>query len=762
MDLPCGTAPVDELFRKLVEHSLVGVYLFQGRIVFCNRKFQEIVERADSEIYESDIFEFIHPEDREMLRSRAIAGLQGAIAPEPYTLRILTPRGQVKWIMLLGRKISYKEKPALLGNVLDITKLKDAEDELKVTKSLFEGLFEGSPEALAILDKEGRVQRVNGAFERLFGYTRDEAVGSFMWDLIEPPERVGEGKANQRRVLEGQTVEFATQRRRKDGTLVHVAIKGYPVLLGGQVQGVYVIYHDLSETKKAQEAALKAERRYRELVEQVPAGVYEIDVETARFLTVNDYMCKLFGYTREEFLTMTGYDLWTDEGKAILRDRIQRVLQGSLVPQVVEYPGRTKDGRDLLVRIYSRFGKDEQGRPIARVVMVDVTKERKLEEQFLHAQKMEAVGRLAGGVAHEINNSLTAVMGYADLILTLAGPGDPTYEAASEIKEGAKRAASITSQLLAFSRKQIIRPKLVDLNELVQKMAKMLSAILGEDILLKTELWPSPLMIEVDPAQMEQVIINLAVNARDAMPNGGRLLLQTSLVELDESFIEKYDPQMTAGQYVSLKVRDTGVGMDQETLKRIFEPFFTTKEIGKGTGLGLSTVYGIVKQSGGHISVSSEPGKGTTFEVFLPWVQVCAEEKKELKKESPEPSFGNRGTILVVEDSDPVRKLIRTALERFGYQILEAENGQKALEILANEGGRIQMILTDVVLPGISGPELVIKARERLPRVKALFISGYPQDRLVATRFPKEDSDFMEKPFSPFALAEKVGEILLR
>lgn len=760
MDLLSGTAHADELFKKLVEHSLVGVYLFQGRIVFCNRRFQEILERTESEIYKTDIFELIHPEDRETLRSRAIAGLQEAIAPEPYTLRILTPRGQVKWIMLLGRKISYKEKPALLGNVLDITKLKDAEDELKVTKSLFEGLFEGSPEALAILDKEGRVQRVNGAFERLFGYTRDEAVGSFMWDLIEPPERVGEGKANQGRVLEGQTVEFETQRRRKDGTLVHVAIKGYPVLLGGQVQGVYVIYHDLSETKKAQEAALKAERRYRELVEQVPAGVYEIDVETARFLTVNDYMCNLFGYTREEFLSMTGYDLWTDEGKVILRDRIQRVLQGASVPHVVEYPGRTKDGRDLLVRIYSRFGKDEQGRPIARVVMVDVTKERKLEEQFLHAQKMEAVGRLAGGVAHEINNALTAVMGYADLILTLKGPDDPVFEAALEIKEGAKRAASITSQLLAFSRKQIIRPKVVDLNELVQKMAKMLSPVLGEDVLVNTELWPGPLMIEVDPAQMEQVIINLAVNARDAMPNGGRLLMQTSLVELDGSSIEKYDPQMTAGRYVSLKMADTGVGMDQETLKRIFEPFFTTKEIGRGTGLGLSTVYGIVKQSGGHISVSSEPGKGSTFEVFLPWAESGGKERGGVRQEALETWAGSRGTVLIVEDSDPVRRLIRTALERFGYQIMEAEDGDRALEILAKKGGEIQLILTDVVLPGISGPELVTKARERWPRLKALFISGYPQDRLVAKRFPKEDSDFMGKPFSPFALAEKVGQML--
>ena len=760
---PPGLEAEAGLFATLVENSLVGVYLFQdGKMLYVNPTFERFLGRSAREISRSNIFEFIHPEDREMVMAKAQSRLEGRLEPEPYVFRILHSTGGVRWVVLLAERILYKGRPALLGNLLDVTELREAQQKSDEIRSLFEGLFEGMPDAIAILDQEGRVTKINPAFEALFGYSPEEALGRFMWDLIETQDRAGEGRENQKRVMAGQTVRMETQRRRKDGTILEVAVTGYPVRMGGKVHGIYAIYQDVTERKAAQRSLERAERRYRELVEQVPAGVYEVDVATARFLTVNDYMVRVFGYSREEFLSMTGYELWTDEGKEILRQRIQRILQDLPVPQVVEYPGRTKDGRAVWARIHSRFFIDEQGRHIARVVLLDVTEQRRLEQEFFQAQKMEAVGRLAGGVAHDINNALTSVLGYADLILSSTEPHDPFHESAREIKEGALRAASITSQLLAFSRKQLIRPQVVDLNEVVSNLARMLGPLIGEDITLQLALSGQPIWVRVDPTQMEQVILNLAINARDAMPKGGRLLLETSLVNLDESYGREHGISLTPGAYARLTVSDTGMGMDEETRQRIFEPFFTTKERGKGTGLGLSTVYGIVKQSGGYIWAYSEPGKGSTFKVYLPLEgQRTAVGEQVLKPAPGIPPTGTE-TVLVVEDSDQVRRLVKLTLERFGYRVLEASDAEAGLELLKSGDSKVDMLLTDVVLPGMAGPEMAKLAQERVPGLKVLYMSGYTGEFMAGRGALEPAPELMEKPFSPLALARKVREILDR
>lgn len=750
-----------DLFSTLVENSLVGVYLYQGnRMIYVNPTFERIVGRTSEEVYFSDIFQLIHPEDREMVRAKAGERLEGLLEPEPYSFRILNPKEGVRWVTLLANRVLYKGEAALLGNLVDVTEMIQAQEELKKASALLEGLFHGMPHAVAILDQEGRILRLNRSFQTLFGYSPQEALGRFMWDLIEPPDRSGEGFQNQLKVLAGETVRLETQRRRKDGSTVEVAITGYPVRSGDEICGIYAIYQDITERNRAQRSLEQAERRYRELVEQVPAGVYEIDVESARFLTINSYMIRVFGYSREEFLSMTGFDLWTEEGKEILRQRIQRILQGLEVPQVVEYPGRTKDGREIWARVYSHFSRNEQGKLVARTVLLDVTQQRRLEQQLLQAQKMEAVGRLAGGVAHDINNALTSVLGYADMILNSTKPGEAFHEEAREIKEGALRAASITSQLLTFSRKQLIKPKILDLNALLLNLTRTLAPLIGEDVRIHTVLFPRPLWIKMDPTQMEQVILNLLINARDAMPKGGKLILETDIVQLDEAYAQSHGVSLIPGPYARLCVSDTGLGMDQKTIERIFEPFFTTKEMGRGTGLGLSTVYGIVKQSGGYIWAYSEPGKGSTFKVYLPVEPEEGSGLGRVSQPAPEASLGGDETVLVVEDSGPVRRLVRTTLELFGYRVLDAADGEAALEILQAGEPKVDLVITDVVLPQMPGPEMVKQARQRMPGLKVIYMSGYTGEFMVERGVVEPGLELIEKPFSPEALVYKVRRLL--
>jgi signal transduction histidine kinase/ActR/RegA family two-component response regulator len=384
--------------------------------------------------------------------------------------------------------------------------------------------------------------------------------------------------------------------------------------------------------------------------------------------------------------------------------------------------------------------------------------ERKLaEEQLRQAQKMEAVGKLAGGVAHDFNNLLTAINGHSDLAMRRLKYDDPLYDRLEKIKKAGERAASLTHQLLAFSRKQILQPKVLDLNHVVFEMNKMLQPLIGEDIDLLTKLKPDLGMIKADPGQLEQVLMNLTVNARDAMPKGGKLIIETANVYLDEDYAGRH-LSITPGWYVMLAVSDTGTGMDAQTQERMFDPFFTTKEIGKGTGLGLSTVYGIVKQSGGNIWVYSEVGRGTTFKVYLPCVNRCAEEP-ESSIDRNKLSGGNE-TVLLVEDEEMVREMAKETLEESGYQVLEAKHGHEALLIAEQYRGHIHLMLSDVVMPQMSGRELAEQFALLRKGMKVLYMSGYTDDAIVHHGVLDEGTAFIEKPFTPNALARKVRETL--
>jgi nitrogen-specific signal transduction histidine kinase len=384
-----------------------------------------------------------------------------------------------------------------------------------------------------------------------------------------------------------------------------------------------------------------------------------------------------------------------------------------------------------------------------------VTDRRALEDQFRQAQKMEAVGRLAGGVAHDFNNLLMVISGYAEVILAQVDPASPLHEKGRAIQLAADRATTLTRQLLAFSRKQLLELKVVDVNAIVQDMERLLRPLIGENIDLVTILSPQAAHTRADAGQLEQVIMNLVVNAKDAMPTGGKLTLRTENVVLDENH-RGGQQFIRPGNYVTLLVSDTGMGMDRETQSRIFEPFFTTKEKGKGTGLGLSTVYGIVKQSGGYVVVQSELGRGTTFHIYLPHVEGAAEKHSVAVPEA----VGGTETILLVEDEESVRHLVRDTLSAKGYQVVEAENGETGMAAAARHQGNIDLVITDVVMPGMGGREMVKQLIETRPETKVLYLSGYTEDAIVSDGSIEKGTAFLQKPFTLQSLSRKVREVL--
>ena len=553
-----------------------------------------------------------------------------------------------------------------------------------------------------------------------------------------------------------------------------IAFAGYPLIVEGRLVGVMAMFArqrlagdtldalaslaDIIsqgiERKRAEEELLQSEQRYRLLFERNPQPMWVFDLETLSFIEVNEAAIYHYGYSRKEFLTLTIKDIRPPEDVPNLLANVSRIT-----PQYEEagvWKHRKKDGTIIDVEI-TAHELTFYGRPAQMVLAYDVTERRVLEEQLRQSQKMEAVGQLAGGVAHDFNNLLTVITGYSDLTLRRLDHESPFRSSLEEIKKAGERAASLTRQLLAFSRKQVLQPKVLQLNAIVADVDKMLRRLIGEDIDPLTLLEPSLGQIKADPGQIEQVILNLAVNARDAMPQGGKLTIETRNVYLDNQYARRHTA-IQPGNYVMLAVSDTGCGIDAETQVRMFEPFFTTKEQGKGTGLGLSTVYGIVRQSGGHLWVYSEVGKGTTFKIYLPRVDEVTE--MDVARDSLTELPQGRETVLLTEDEEQVRQMIRMILEMSGYRVLEAASGEEALTLYKQHEGQIDLIMTDVVMPGMSGRELAESLEVLHPGIKVLYISGYTDDAIVRHGLLDQEIAFLQKPFTPDALMRKVREVL--
>jgi two-component system cell cycle sensor histidine kinase/response regulator CckA len=483
-------------------------------------------------------------------------------------------------------------------------------------------------------------------------------------------------------------------------------------------------------------------KKFQLLFEEHPQPMWVFDPARKVILEANQAAAALYGYDRDEFRSMPLSDIQ---------------VNGVEAEAGVSRSHRTKTGRIIEVDTAAhgfRYGR----RAVELVVLMDVTGRRQLEEQLRQAQKMEAVGMLAGGVAHDFNNLLTIITGYSQLILNNLKPNDANRNSAEQIMKASERAATLTSQLLAFSRRQVLQPKVLNVNRLIGGLSVMLRRLIGEDIDLRLDLREDVGQVSADPGQIEQVLMNLVVNARDAMPKGGTLTMETANVQIAGAFKGRY-MSLKPGPYTLIAVSDSGTGMDEATLSRLFEPFFTTKGTGRGTGLGLSTVFGIVKQSGGGVEVYSVPNQGTSVKVYLPRIDepVTAEDEEPLKR-----VVRGTETILLVEDDEMVRNLVRTTLARQGYKILDAADPVEAKRVSEAFRSEIQLLITDVVLPRLSGRELADEIVANRPRIKVLFMSGYTDSAVVNSAILQKEVAFLQKPFTPRSLVEKVSEVLER
>ena len=637
----------------------------------------------------------------------------------------------------------------------DITERKLAEQALKASEARLQSLFAGIDDALFVHDSEGRIIDCNEAACRRLGYTREELLAMNTSD-VDAPEL---GGAFQERL------KWQVHRGRFTREGVHLAKDGHriPVDIHTTVidyrgtKAVLALMRDITDRKRTEEALRRSEADYRGLIEHAPLGIYR-SVPGGRFLTVNRALVAMLGYASADELLPLSLDR---DVHADAEERPRLLAQAGQHGEArTEAQWRRKDGTLVTVQLNVRVVWGSTGEvEYTEGLVEDVTEQRSLERQFRQAQRLEAVGRLAGGVAHDFNNVLTAITGYSELLLDEFEPGDRKRQDVEEIHAAAQRAAGLTRQLLAFSRKQVFQTRVLDLNAVVRMLEKMLQRLIGEDVKLEVSPCSALGAVRADPGQLEQVILNLAVNSRDAMPGGGRLTIETANVDLDETYSREH-AGATPGRYVMLAVSDTGIGMDAETQAHIFEPFFTTKEQGTGTGLGLATVYGIVKQSGGYVWVYSEPGGGATFKIYLPRVDEPVE-AQDVQRVAPRVA-GGRETVLVAEDDPSVREIVAQVLTQKGYHVLVAPDGQAALKMARAEPGEIRLLVTDIVMPGMTGRELAEALVAERAGARVLYMSGYTDDAVVRHGVLEEGLPYLQKPFTPRALATKVREVLDR
>jgi PAS domain S-box-containing protein len=631
-----------------------------------------------------------------------------------------------------------------------------AEEMLRESEERHRALVRTALDGIWWLDMQGRLVRVNDAYCRMSGYSESELLTMSLPDL-EALETSDDVAANIRKIVTKGSALFESRHRRKDGSTYDIEVSAqYLPDAGGRI---VAFMRDITERKRMEDTLRNSEERYRTIFNHSPLGVMHFDSKGI-IRDFNDKFAEIMGAPREEILRFNMLQRLNDQ--AMLK-AVRDALDGKSGYYEGDYLSVT-GGKITPMRAFYQLMTGDAGKFLGAVgLFEDITERKKAEEakdrmeaQLNQAQKMESVGRLAGGVAHDFNNMLSIILGHAEMVLDEIGPGDPFYHDVMEMKNAAQRSADLTRQLLAFARKQAISPKILDLNETASGILKMLRRLIGEDINLVwmpgLDVWP----VKIDPSQIDQILANLAVNARDAIGGVGAMTIETANVELNETSCQTHKG-LSPGNYVLLAVSDTGAGMDRETVDHIFEPFFTTKEMGKGTGLGLATVYGIVKQNNGFINVYSEPNQGTTIKIYLPRAGVRIDEKPALAGKK---NLTGTETVLLVEDEESILSLGKTILERRGYLVLAAHRPDEALRIAESHPGPIHLLITDVVMPGMNGRDLRDKLKALKRGFQCIFMSGYTADVIAHHGVLDEGIDFLQKPFSVKTLAEKVREVL--
>jgi len=629
--------------------------------------------------------------------------------------------------------------------------------ELFEREQLFRLISDNATDMIAVVDMEGRRIYNSYSYQTVLGYSPEELKGSSSLEEVHPDDRAEVKRATDesRATGVGQTLQYRI--RHKNGTWRMLESTASVIRNAkGEPEKFVIVNRDITERKAAMEALRLADADFRSVVEDAPYGICRTSSE-GQLLRVNPALQKILGYDDSTELLKANLELQIFRSASECQ-RLFELLHRVDDFKDVEAEWKRKDGTPIMVLCGGRRIAGSDGQSVYFEMFVeDITEKRILERQLRMTGKMEAVGRLSGGIAHDFNNLLGVIIGYSQVLKRALGPENPLTEHAIEVEKAGERAAALTRQLLAFSRQQILTPTVLNLNDLVVDMQKMLPRLIREDIAVSTALDQKLCSVRADRNQIEQVILNLAVNARDAMPEGGRLRIDTKNVRLDELYARSH-PGAKPGEYACLSVTDSGTGIDPETLGHIFEPFFTTKELGKGTGLGLATVYGIVKQSGGYVWVDSEPGKGAAFQIFLPRVAQIAD--SQAVRPYLDENLRGSETILLVEDAEPLRRLAASFLCSHGFKVLSAPDAEEALKIAAGYAGAIQLLVTDVVMPGQNGRVLAERLVASYPSMKVLYISGYTDSFIAGHGILDPGAILLNKPFTEDTLIHKVREVL--
>jgi PAS domain S-box-containing protein len=715
----------------------------------------------------------VHPEDVGNLAAtldRAIAERTDFVAE----FRIVRPGGEVRWACDIGRAhCDAAGAPVrMIGLIQDISERKRAEGEIQQSISRLHAALESTADGILVVDLEGRIVDFNRQFLSLWGVPpeliaegrKEDLISSFnhhhamqtILNQLKDPAAFVASVQEIYRSPEDATFDVWEFR---DGRVLERYSQ--PQRIDGKPVGRVWSFRNITARKRIEEALHSSRERLQHVLVSSPAILFTFTVaehQIRRINWISDNLTEIFGYPTGDAFDPEWWpgNIHPEDREGVFSQTVTVLLdQGHTIH---EFRFRHRNGEYLWTRGEIRLIRDAAGVPVEGVgSWSNITERKRIEEQFRQAQKMEAVGQLAGGIAHDFNNLLTIINGYSEVLLEKLPPSDPSRDLIEEIHKAGERSAGLTRQLLAFSRLQVLAPQVIDLNAVVTNTEKMLGRLVGEDIRLTSTLDPELWTVRADPGQIEQVVMNLALNARDAMPRGGRLTIETRNVELDEAYA-RTNPDARDGPHVLLSVSDTGSGISPELKARIFEPFFTTKGPGKGTGLGLATAYGIVKQSGGHIAVYSEVGVGSSFKVYLPRIEQAFEKPKSQSSISS-PQRGTE-TILLAEDEDAVRALIRHVLTGCGYRVLEAANGEEAVRLATRHTGPIHLLITDVVMPGAGGRAVAEEVVALHPGISVLFVSGYTDDAVIRHGVLREGVNFLQKPFAPVALSIKVREVL--
>jgi PAS domain S-box-containing protein len=755
----------EERYRDMVQNAIDIIYThdLQGNYTSVNRAAERILGYTEEECITMNMAQVVAPEYLEEA-GRMIAAKLAGEDTGPYDLEVIVAGGS-RVALEINTRVIYENGIAvsIQGIARDITERKRADDALRESDEKFNDLADNITDAFWVRSPDMReLQYVSPAFEDIWGRSVESLYADpHLWvDFILPEDRERVVSAFGGLTGDKPSLDIEYRIVRPDGTIRWIRGRGFQVRndAGELIRNVGIIT-DISARRRAEMALAVAEEKYRSLFENAVGGIFQSTPE-GTFISANPAMARILGFESPEELIGLRRDIGSQHYvEKNCRKELEELLEEHGVVIGFECEVYRRDLSRIWTQENIRVVRDADGRVIRYEGSIeDITERKHLEDKFRQSQKMEAIGLLAGGVAHDFNNLLTAILGYSDLTLRKLRTDDPLSANVKEIRNAGERAAALTNQLLAFSRKQILEPRVHNLNKVIAEIEKMLRRIIRESIEFQTILDPRLGNIKADPGQIEQVIMNLAVNARDAMPNGGRFTIETQNECLDKSPARGHIA-LKPGSYIKMTVSDTGQGMAPEIRRRIFEPFFTTKGPGKGTGLGLSTVHGIVTQSGGDITVESEIGKGTSFVIYLPRVDEPAKAAMWVN-ETEEDSSGT-GTILLVEDEELVRSLVRTILTGIGYKVLEAASGKAALAICESYTDPIDLLLTDMVMPGMGGSELGTRVAGLRPEIKTLFMSGYTEEAIIHSGSVNTGVAFIEKPFTLDSLARKVREVIL-